>query len=363
MPSARQPVLFIVPCLSGGGMERVVLTLLRHLDRRKFVLHLAVLQAKGEFLGEVPNDVVLHDLQSARLRYALPSLLRLIWKLRPSTVLATLDYLNLGLILLRPFLPRRTRLLVREATVVRYHLRDGAQRPQLWEWLYRHLYKRADRVVCQSDWMLKDFVDHFALPPEKLVRIYNPVDVRRVREWAEIGGNPYSGSGPHLVTAGRLFPVKGFDILLKAMPTVLAHLPHARLTILGQGPLQEELAEQARSLDIADHVRFAGFQYNPWPYFRHANAFVLSSRHENLSNALLEALALGTPVIASDCPGGVREVQAASKGMIIVPPENPEALAAAIIKVCSQPKRTRASHAAKFDLHRALGEYSALLLS
>jgi glycosyltransferase involved in cell wall biosynthesis len=363
MPSARQPILFVAPSLNGGGMERVLLTLLRHLNRDQFVLHLAVLQAKGEFIREVPNDVVLHDLQSCRLRYALPGLLRLIWKLRPSAVMSTLAYISLGLIPLRPFMPRRTRLLVREASVVRYHLRDETQRPQVWGWLYRHLYKRADRVVCQSDWILKDFVEHFDLPPEKLVRIYNPVDVRRVREWAEMGGNPYSGPGPHLVTAGRLFHVKGFDILLRAMAAVLARLPDARLTILGQGPLQVELAEQARKLGIAENVRFAGFQGNPWPYFRHAQAFVLSSRHENLSNALLEALALGTPVIAADCPGGTREIHAASKGMMIVPPEDPHALAEAIIKVCLQPRAAQDDHPAKFDLHRALGEYSSLLLS
>ena len=363
MQSVRQPILFVAPSLDGGGMERVVLTLLRHLDRKKFILHLAVLEATGEFIDDVPNDVVLHDLRSRRLRYAVPGLLKIIWTHRPATILSTLAYISLGLILLRPFLPRTTRLLVREATVVRHHLRDGTLRPRFWEWLYRHLYKRADRVVCQSDWMIEDFVRHFDLPREKLVRIYNPVDVKAVRDCADLGGNPYSGPGPHLVTAGRLFRVKGFDILLESMPLVVEHFPDAQLTVLGQGPLHDELIKQARKLGISGRVHFAGFQPNPWPYFRHAVAFVLSSRHETLSNALLEALALGTPVIAADCPGGTREIHAASKGMIIVPPENPHALAEGIISACRQRKPLCEYHPPKFDLHQALVEYSALLLS
>lgn len=360
---ARQTVLFVSLSLTGGGMERVLLTLLRHLDRTQFELHLALLQVKGEFLGEVPKDVVLHDLRSSRLRYALPGLLRLIWKLRPSVVMATLAYVNLGLILLRPLLPRKTRLIVREATVLRCNLREEMQRPGLWEWLYRHLYKRADRVVCQSDWMFREFVENFNLPPDKLVRIYNPVDIRRVRQWAEIGGNPFSGDGPHLVAAGRLFPVKGFDILLEAMPAVMRRFPGVQLTILGDGPLMDDLAVQAHTLGISGNVHFIGFQQNPWPYIRHAQAFVLASRHETLSNAMLEALALGTPVIAADCPGGVREIQALSTGMVMVPPEDPQSLAQAIIAVCAEPKPRREYQPAKFALQPALGQYSELLLS
>lgn len=352
-----------MPSLAGGGVERVILTLLRHLDREKFELHLAVLWASGEFVDDVPEDVKLHDLHSSRLRYALPGLVRLIWKLRPNTVLSTMAYINLLLIMARPLLPRGTRLLVREAGVVRCEIQDTVQYPRLWKWLYRHVYWRADRVVCQSDWMLKDFVEYFKLPREKLVRIYNPVDTERVQRWAEIGGNPYSGDGPHLVAAGWLRRVKGFDVLIKAMPAVRARLPHVRLTILGQGPLQLELAEQARRLGVAEVVRFAGHQRNPWRWFRHAGAFVLSSRHENLSNAVLEALALGTPVIAADCPGGMKEVQAVSKGMIVVPPEDPNALAEAIVKVCTQPRVSRDHGPAKFDLQRALVEYSSLLSS
>lgn len=356
-------MLFVSPCLTGGGMERVLLTLLRHLDRNQFVLHLAVLQAKGEFIDEVPDDVVLHDLRSPRLRYALPGLARLIWKVRPNVVVATLAYLNLGLILLRPFLPFGTRLLVREATVLSYNLRDEMRLPKLWEWIFGRLYKRADRVVCISDSVLQDFVENFGLPEEKLVRIYNPVDVQRVRECAARGGNPYDTPGPNLVAAGRLVPVKGFDVLLEAMAIVLVRLPLAHLTILGTGPLEGELEQYAQKLGIASRVRLVGFQHNPWRYFFHADAFVFTSRHESLGNVLLEALALETPVIATDCPGAVREIDALTPGMVIVPPENPQALAEAMITICMQPKPLREYPSAKFDLQPPLSQYSELLLS
>src|SRR5262249_54323180 len=135
-----------------------------------------------------------------------------------------------------------------------------------------------------------------------------------------------SGEGPHVVAAGRLSPEKGFDILLAAMPAVRRRLPHTQLAILGDGPLLDDLTLQAQKLDVMDAVTFKGFQQNPWPFFCHADLLVLSSRYEGLPNVLLEALALGTPVVAADCPGGIREVQRFCPEIVLVPPDDPPAL-------------------------------------
>src|SRR5262249_6294250 len=146
-----------------------------------------------------------------------------------------------------------------------------------------------------SDSMVDDLEMHFSVPKQKLVRIYNPVDVKRVRKVAEAGGNPYSRCGPHLVAAGRLSREKGFDLLVAAMPAIIKRIPEAQLTILGEGPLRELLAEQIHTLGLGEKVTLVGFQRNPWRYFRHADVFVLPSRYEGMPNTLLEALAVGTP--------------------------------------------------------------------
>jgi glycosyltransferase involved in cell wall biosynthesis len=214
--------------------------------------------------------------------------------------------------------------------------------------------------------MANDMAEHFQVPRDKLVRIYNPVDVKRVQELAEYGENPYSGPGPHLAAAGRLTRQKGFDVLLDALPAVLECFPETRLAILGEGPLEEKLTEQAQKLGLTQKVTFLGFQENPWPYLKHADLFLLPSRYEGTPNVLLEALALGTPVVASDCPGGMREIQASNPEIVLVPPEDPGALAQAIITASKMPRRAEGTQRVQqrlraFDLQEIVDAYSQVL--
>src|SRR5438034_1805121 len=180
--------------------------------------------------------------------------------------------------------------------------------------------------------MVKDMTEQFNLPQQRSVRIYNPIDVELVRELGRSAGNPYSSAGPQLVAAGRLSNEKGFDLLLAAMPKVIECLPNVRLTILGQGPLKSVLAEQVEKLGLAESVSFLGFQQNPWPYLCHADLFVLPSRRESFSNALLEALALETPAVAIDCPGGMREIYGSNPELCMVSAAVANDLAEAIIE-------------------------------
>jgi glycosyltransferase involved in cell wall biosynthesis len=369
MKPKRRRVLFLVPSLAGGGAERIFSMLLFHLDRSRFEPHLAVLQAIGEYRQDIPKDVVLHDLKVSRIRYALPSMIRLVWRINPDTILCTLGHLNLALIFAKPFFPSGTKLVVRESTIASALLKQETRYPRIWGWLYRHLYRRADKVVCSSDTMVNDLMKHFKIPREKIVRIYNPVDAKRVQELAQIGENPFRGPGPHLITVGRLSGEKGLDLLLEAMPEVREVLPTAELNILGQGPLLECLLEHAKKLGLAQAIHFWGFQQNPWRYMLHADVLVLPSRFEGLPNVLLEALTLRKRVVATDCPSAVREVQDSGGGMVLVPPDAPKALAEGIISVCKmlhepgRPETNSEVGLRKFDLQQAVGEYSELLLS
>lgn len=366
MPAARKKVLFLVPSLITGGAQRVFSVLLRHLDRARFELHLSVLQGTGPYMKDIPADVTIHELKVSRVRYALPAIIRVIRKVRPDTVLSTLGHLNLTLIWAKPFMPKGTRLLIREAAIATSFLDDETSYPRLWKWMYRHFYRHADKVVCLSDSMVKDMAERFGLPREKLVRIYNPIDVERVCKLAEAGGNPFVNACPHIVAASRLSRQKGFDVLLNAMPAVIARVPTACLWILGEGPLELELKEQAKELGIAEIVKFSGFQENPWPYVKNADLFVLSSRYEGLPNVVLESLALGTPVVATDCPGGVREIRDAGNPVPLVSAEAPAELADAIVAALADPQnRNRCSKGDRpglreFDLQHVVEQYSRL---
>src|SRR5208337_1467558 len=201
MKSVRKRVLFLMPTLSGGGGERVIVTLLQHLDRSRFEPHLALVEAVGPFLKEVPADVPLHDLKAKRVRHAFPGIIRLCWKLKPQVIHSAMGELNLATVLSRPFLPPGLRLLMREDTSPSALNAQGRKHPRLWKWLYRHLYPLADRIICVGDYVLEDLADNFGIPRSKMARIYNPVDIDLTRRRAEARGNPYCGKGPHLVAA------------------------------------------------------------------------------------------------------------------------------------------------------------------
>jgi glycosyltransferase involved in cell wall biosynthesis len=344
MTRARKRVLFLVPAFVGGvgGSERVIVTLLRHMDQSRFECHLGLVQEGNAYLDDIPAEVTTHQLQVSRMRYCMPGIVKLARKIKPQTILSTVPYINVMSILSRMFLPADVRLLVREAATPSAFLAKDAKHPSVWRFLYRHAYRHADRVICLSDAMLQDFVENFFLPQEKLVRIYNPVDVEMIQRLARAAGNPYKSAGPNLVVAGRLRKEKGVDLLLDAMRTVIQKIPSARLTILGEGQDEAQLKAQARQFGLNHNVDFLGCVQNPWGYAANADLFVLPSRAEGLPNALLEALVLGTPVVASDCVGAMRELQSIDPRIVLFPAENSAAMADAIVAALNKTKEVEA---------------------
>ncbi len=312
MPRTR--VLVTLPDLHGGGAQRVVLLLLHSLPRAGFELHLALVKRVGPLLDELPDDVTLHDLGAKRVSAAARPLIGLIRSLRPQVVLSTVFHVNQLLLAMRPLLPRGTRIVVREA-ITASRAFEANPRGRLARFALRLLYPTADRIICQCHYMAEDLVQHFGVPRERMVTIYNPLDRARIAARARSAASPFAGRGPgpHLVAIGRLDPQKGFDLLLRAFPELLEREPGAELWILGEDMWAHQrnrkgLTALAGELGIAARVHFEGYVENPYPYLEHADLFVLSSRYEGLPNALLEALSLGCPVLALDGPGGTREI-------------------------------------------------------
>ncbi len=359
----RKKLLLLIPDMGRGGAERFFSILLRHFDRGLFEPDLAVFKRQGEFLRDIPSDVDVHELGASRARYALPAIIRVVHKVRPDIILSTLGNANVALMMTRSWLPRSTRIVLSEANSLTACLQDCSH-PALWRWLYRRFYKRADVVVCLDDSIVDEMADHFEVPRAKLRCIYNPLDIQQVRAMAAVDKSPYCGAGPHLVAAGRLCRQKGFDVLLAAMPAILRELPGTTLTVLGDGPLLPELRRQAIQLGVAASVCWAGFQENPFRYFRHADAFVLSSRYEGLPYVLLEALAAGAPrVVTTECFHLARKLELKCKCMLVIPGEDPAACSAGIVAALRNPAdRGERPDLTDFALERIIDQYTAELL-
>lgn len=304
-----------------------MLTLLAHLDRQRFAPLLAVGAARGGLAAAVPSDVPVLELGGARVRRAVPGLVRLVRAERPDVVFSTLGYLNVLVALARPFMPRGTAFVGRETNIPTRNLARSAW-PRLLPFLYRTLYPRFDHVVCQSTDMLRDMADNFALPEARASVIHNPVDVDGVLQRAKEGGHALPEGKINILAAGKFMPQKGFDMLLRAMARVDDSDLH--LTILGEGRERENLLALRGELNLVDRVDMPGFAGNPYPWMRAADLFVLSSRFEGFPNVVLEAQVCGTPTLAFDCPGGLSEIMCEGVNGWLVPPEDEGALAAAL---------------------------------
>lgn len=239
----------------------------------------------------------------------------------------------------------------------------------LLRWLIRLLYPRADAIVAVAHGIKRDLMESFGVPAHKIVVIYNPIDGQSIRaRAAEPVDHPwFSKQEQHLIVAvGRLVKLKGFDLLIRAMAQL--SVP-TRLVIIGDGEERSSLERLIASLGLADRVALLGFQENPWKYMARADLFVLSSLTEGMPNVIGEAMALGLPIVATDCSPGVREYLDDGRAGLLVPPGDPRALAEGIQRLLLDESLRQElawrgrERVAQFDLSVALRAYEKLLES
>jgi len=229
--------------------------------------------------------------------------------------------------------------------------------------LCKTVYRHSNQIIAVSRAVAEDLNRHFGIAKEKLRVIFNPVNIRQVQSMAAAEPDGVSNSSNYLVAVGRLDRQKGFDVLLKAFSKLDAKV-RPDLIILGKGPEREKLEGLVKALQLERWVRLPGFTKNPYSVMSRARAFVFPSRYEGFGIALLEAMACGTPVVASQLPP-VEEV-CGKEGAVYFPPGDEEALARAITRVLTdEALRKRLINAGfkrieEFDLARVGKKYAEI---
>jgi glycosyltransferase involved in cell wall biosynthesis len=199
------------------------------------------------------------------------------------------------------------------------------------------------------------FCAHFRSGVAKSV-IHNPVNAAEVRALADC--EPAGLEGSYIVHVGRFNRQKRHDRLLRAFAKVRSNV---RLVLLGDGRLETSIRAEVDQLGLTGRVLFLGFRQNPYPLIKGANVLVLSSDVEGLPTVILEAICLGTAVVATDCPGGIREI-IDSQSPSLVPLDDIDALAAAIDNALAHPEKYTSSLDEKFSSRFAADQYDRLFL-
>ncbi|MGC1422623.1 MAG: glycosyltransferase [Terracidiphilus sp.] len=364
MASARRAkVLLLIPHLGGGGAEHIAATLMQYLSAKKYELHLGLMTASVQAPEDPLPSNAIHTLGAGRVRFGAWRLLRLVWRLRPAVILSGMAHLNLLVLALRPLFPARTRVFVRQNGALSATLATW-RNPGLARRIYAAVYKHADRVICQTRSMAEELQTELGVDSAKLTVLPNPVDVRGIREAATGAKDVLTSPGPHLLAIARLAPEKGIDLLLEAFAGVLRSFPDADLEIAGVGSCESALRAQCEKIGIEERVKFLGNVAEPASHFRGASLFVLSSRHEGMPNALLEAAAAGLPIAAVPSSPGLGELLATQPGVWLASEIAAKALENALCAALSSihsGQRFQHSWIEPFDLTNAIPAYEDVI--
>ena len=383
-PEKPLRIALAIPGLSGGGMERTVLSLARGLIERGHAVDLLLFEEIDTLADEIPADArrfVLKQeginffrdqIRLARrfgfriLKFLRKSLFRLqdarsiaayINEEQPDCILPSASRTKLATLLALCFATKRPTVIpIMHSTIMRPRYRK----------LYSILFPAADHIVAVSDGLADRTAFKLDIPRKRISRIYNPVVSADIAELARaVPDHPWVSDDGHpvILSAGRLARAKDFPTLLRAFSQVSRNRD-VRLMILGEGSQRRRLEKTIRKMGLQEKVSLPGWVPNPYAFMSRASLFVLSSKLEGLGNVLIEAMACGCPCVSTDCPAGPAEIVDNGRFGPLVPVGDDSALAAAMERVLDSPpdKEVLITRAQEFSLDASIDQYERLIL-
>ena len=320
-------ISLFLPSLALGGAERVAVTLSNEFAHRGMTVDLVCATATGPYVSDVGHGIELVDFAKNHVRSTAIALRRYLKRQQPRVLFSFLTRCNL---VASAVAPGSTTLILTEH---RRHSKEYSA-GSVQTLLARRMYRRADWIVGVSSVVVDEIVSYLRVPSERVVSIMNPVDHRAFR--AELFEYRTQPPNPSIIFVGRLSPEKEVANLLGAFAQVRETL-EASLTVVGTGPEYTCLRERSLVLGIDDHVSWLGRIEEPWILIAQASVLVVPSSNEAAPNVIHEAMAVGTPVVATDS-GGPREMLVDGEyGEIVPVPATPSRLAEAIIRTIAKP--------------------------
>jgi glycosyltransferase involved in cell wall biosynthesis len=274
-------------------------------------------------------------LRAAMLPLHILKLKRLIDSEKPDAVVSFLARANLVNIACRPLARHRYRCIASERNFNSIQYRGGLSAYILRQAM-KLMYPRADAIVVGADSLAKDLQKSFRIPASNIVVIPNPVDAAGLRARNQHLPGDLEADGSFFLSVGRLVRQKSPELLLRAFSRV-RRLKQCRLVVLGDGPLRADAERLALALGVSDDVSFLGWRDDAAAFMSRAAALVLTSDFEGFPNVVVEAMACGCPVIATDSPGGTAEILGEGRYGQLVLPGDAEGLVAAMLRALDDP--------------------------
>lgn len=307
----RKRLAVLVASLAHGGIGKMRVHLINEFIRQGVDVDLLVADAASPYMGKLDPAVRVFELPTSHAITSIPGLYRYLRRRAPDAMLTQRIRVNVAALRARWLARSRVPIYVTLNTNLSAQLESMAPRKRARQLeKLRRYYPRNDGLIAVSRGVAEDAAALIGIDAARIHPIANPVVTPALFEAAaQPAGHEWldDRTTPVILAVGRLEPQKDFDTLLRAFAG-LRRERRARLIILGEGKLRQPLQALAAELGVAEAVSMPGFVDNPAAYMARSELFVLSSRWEGSPNSLTEAVALGTPVVATDCPNGPVEI-------------------------------------------------------
>lgn len=379
MQIERKKIIFVVPSLSGGGAEKVALTLLRAMRNSPGLDLMVVLFQKEatEFFGtdiavnciDAPEKNTLFGVAVKFIKTVL-SLARIIRRESPCTIISFMEYANIVSIISNRLSGRKQRLIitVHAPPSLQFDRHGTDYRDMITGIFMKLLYRTADSIVAVSEHIRRNLIEKFSVAEASVHVIRNPVNLKEiVRLSAEkVDDDLFCGGFSIILSVGRLSKEKGGEYLLRAFSLIKGKTA-AKLVMIGQGREEQNLKQLSIQLGIDKDLVFLGYRTNPYKYMKASTVFVLPSLYEGFGLALIEAMVCGTPVISTRSYEGIENIVEHEKTGLLVDVGDAEAMADAMLRLLNDSKlrRNMAAEAVKrtecFAVEKIVEQYKSIL--
>ena len=305
-------ITLIISSLSGGGAEGICVNIANSLASNGWQVDLVVLNLNNEvYLERISNKINLVVLDVNHTRYSFVPLLKYLLKNKIKSCLVFNHELAVTLVILRILFRLDVKIISRNISVLSIKI-EQFRKKNIWERyvvrpLVTYFYQKIDHVVNQCHSMRDDLIRVYPQLHNNSSVIYNPISTH-FEDYIKKNNLTKIEKKNYLLCVGRLEEVKAFHYVIEGFAGIAKKFPNLRLKIVGKGSLENDLRQKAIDHNVEDRVDFVGFQKDVIQYYLYAKATILTSLYEGYPNVLLESLAMNTPVIAFDCPGGTNEI-------------------------------------------------------